>query len=83
MKQRAAEIPEQRDGRISVLDIARPLDVGRQAVYAMLARRILPGIRLGSRWMVTRAAFQRWAEMCGMSAGASAPSARPRKETRA
>jgi len=47
---------------MSIPEIARRLDVGRSAVYAMLENGILPGIRLGRRWIITRHAYQRWEE---------------------
>src|SRR5205823_11170218 len=40
--------------RMSVEEIARRLEIGRLAVYAMLERGIMPGIRLGRRWIITR-----------------------------
>jgi excisionase family DNA binding protein len=52
--------------RITVPEIARRLDVGRQAVYTMLEQRILPGIRLGKRWIITRHAYEEWERTCGM-----------------
>ncbi len=32
-------------------------EIGRLAVYAMLEQGILPGIRLGRRWIITRHAY--------------------------
>src|SRR3979490_305454 len=52
--------------RISVPEIARRLDIGRLAVYVMLEQGLLPGIRLGRRWIVTRHAFEEWERTCGM-----------------
>ena len=52
-------------GRISVLEIAARLSIGRLTVYAMLEKGILPGIRLGHRWLVTRHAFDAWERTCG------------------
>jgi len=52
-------------GRISVPEIARRLNIGRQAVYAMLEQGIIPGIRLGHRWIVTRFAYEQWERTCG------------------
>jgi excisionase family DNA binding protein len=46
-------------------EIARRLGVGRLGVYAMLEQGLLPGIRLGRRWIVTRAAFDSWEKTCG------------------
>jgi len=56
--------------RISVPEIARGLGVGRMAVYAMLERGIIPGIRLGRRWIITRHAYEQWERTCGTRAGA-------------
>ena len=53
-------------GRITVPEIARRLGIGRLAVYAMLRRGVIPGIRLGRRWIVTRKAFEQWESTCGM-----------------
>ena len=51
--------------RMTVEEIASRLDIGRLAVYAMLEQGLLPGIRLGRRWIVTRAAFEAWERTCG------------------
>jgi len=56
-------------GRISVPEIARRLDIGRLAVYAMLEQEIIPGIRLGRRWIITRYAYEQWERSCGMRQG--------------
>ena len=52
-------------GRISIPEIAKRLHVGRIAVYAMLEQGLLPGVRLGRRWIVTRHAFEQWERTCG------------------
>lgn len=57
--------------RMSVPEIARRLDIGRLAVYAMLEQGILPGIRLGRRWIITRCAYAQWERTCGMRRGAA------------
>jgi excisionase family DNA binding protein len=56
-------------GRISVTEIASRLEIGRLAVYAMLEQEIIPAIRLGRRWLVTRYAYEQWERTCGMRAG--------------
>lgn len=56
--------------RISVSEIAERLDIGRPTVYAMLEQGILPGIRIGRRWIITRHAYEQWEQTCGMRAGA-------------
>jgi excisionase family DNA binding protein len=55
--------------RMRIPEIARRLAIGERAVYAMLEQGILPGIRLGQRWLVTRHAFEAWEETCGMRPG--------------
>jgi len=50
--------------RISIPEIAARLAIGRLAVYAMLEQGILPGIRLGRRWIVTRRAYEQWELTC-------------------
>jgi excisionase family DNA binding protein len=52
-------------GRISVPEIAKRLNIGRLAVYAMLEQKIIPGVRLGRRWIVTRHAYLEWERTCG------------------
>lgn len=53
--------------RMSILEIAARLEIGRLAVYRMLEERKLPGVRVGKRWIVTRKAFERWEAECGMT----------------
>src|SRR3984893_1642389 len=36
----------------------------------MLEQQILPGIRFGRRWIITRHAYEQWERTCGMRAGA-------------
>jgi excisionase family DNA binding protein len=63
-------LAEHSAGRIPVPEIARRLEIGRLAVYGMLEQGILPGIRLGRRWIITRHAYNQWERTCGMHAGA-------------
>ena len=51
--------------RISVPEIAQHLNVGRIAVYGMLEQGLIPGLRVGRRWIVTRWAFEEWERNCG------------------
>jgi excisionase family DNA binding protein len=55
--------------RITVPEIARRLEIGRLAVYAMLEQGIVPGIRFGRRWIITRHAYEQWERNCGMPTG--------------
>ena len=52
-------------GRITVPEIAQRLSIGRIAVYAMLERGIIPGVRIGRLWIVTRYAYDEWERTCG------------------
>jgi excisionase family DNA binding protein len=52
-------------GRLSIPEIAKRLSIGRLAVYEMLEQGILPGVRLGRRWIVTRHAYEQWERTCG------------------
>lgn len=65
-KPRADEVVESTSSRISVLEIARRLNIGRLAVYSMLEKGIIPGLRLGRRWIITRQAYLTWESTCGV-----------------
>ena len=53
--------------RIAIPEIAERLSIGRMAVYQLLERRIIPAIRLGRRWIVSRYAYEQWEKTCGVS----------------
>jgi excisionase family DNA binding protein len=57
-----------RNSRMSVDEIAQRLELGRVAVYTMLEQGVLPGIRLGRRWIITRHAYEQWERTCGTQA---------------
>ena len=68
--ERLCETPAGRpSSRISVPEIAQRLEIGLLAVYGMLEQGIIPGIRLGRRWIITRYAYDQWERHCGMRAG--------------
>ena len=52
--------------RLTVDEIARDLAINRDTVYDMLKRKQIPGIRAGRIWIITRHAYGRWKETCGM-----------------
>jgi excisionase family DNA binding protein len=66
---------ERPSGRITVAEIAHQLGIGRAAVYTLLDRQIIPAVRLGRRWIITRHAYEQWEHTCGLkaSAGLTAP----------
>jgi len=39
----------------------------------MLEQGIIPAIRLGRRWIITRRAYLNWEETCGVRSGAGLP----------
>ena len=51
--------------RIKVVEIARRLGIGKMAVYQLLESHIIPGIRNGRRWLITRQAYEHWEQTCG------------------
>ena len=57
---------------MAVSEIAPRLGVGRLAVYTMLQQGIIPGVRLGRRWIVTQAAYEQWERTCGVRGGSVA-----------
>ena len=65
----ANEAVDSPSSRISVLEIARRLNIGRLAVYALLEMGIIPGLRLGRRWIITRQAYLTWESTCGLPPG--------------
>ena len=69
----ADESVDSLSSRISVLEIARRLNIGRLAVYSMLEKGIIPGLRLGRRWIITRQAYLSWESTCGLSSGTGLP----------
>jgi len=67
---RSDTLPQSMSGRrIAVPEIAQRLSVGRLAVYAILDQGIIPGIRLGRRWIITRHAYEQWERTCGVRTG--------------
>ena len=64
------ELTPESCGRIPVPEIAKRLKIGRLAVYAMLEQGIIPAVRLGRRWIITRRAYLTWEETCGVRTGA-------------
>jgi len=44
--------------RIQVREICQRLQLGRRAVYALLEARIIPSIRVGTRYLIGRHAYE-------------------------
>lgn len=68
MKNPASEAAYE-SSRMSIPEIATRLAIGRLTVYTMLEQGIIPAIRLGRRWIITRYAFENWERTCGMPTG--------------
>lgn len=65
--------PTPNGARITVPEIARRLRIGRLAVYDLLEHRVIPGVRLGRRWIITRHAYEHWERTCGTVGSAGLP----------
>jgi excisionase family DNA binding protein len=57
--------PTVSSSRIGVAEVAERLAIGRMAVYALLKAQIIPAIRLGRRWIISRHAYEQWERTCG------------------
>lgn len=51
--------------RVKVSEITRRLEIGRQKVYQMLEAGIIPSIRVGRSYIISRHAFEEWWRVCG------------------
>jgi hypothetical protein len=49
-----------------VEEIARRLDIGRIRVYDLLDAKVIPGIKLNGRWIITRHAYDTWERTAGL-----------------
>jgi len=49
---------------IQIPEIAQRLGVGRLKVYVMLEAGVIPSIRFGRKWIVTRYACEQWERTC-------------------
>jgi excisionase family DNA binding protein len=58
----------QPSARVTIPEIAKRLAIGRLAVYSMLEQGIIPAIRLGKRWIVTRHSYLEWERTAGRKA---------------
>jgi excisionase family DNA binding protein len=63
--QERSEVVGVRATAIQIPEIAKRLGIGRLKVYAMLEAGIIPGIRFGRKWIVTRYAYEQWERTCG------------------
>ena len=53
--------------RVTVEEITHDLGLGRITVYKMLAERVIPNIRVGRAYLVTRHAYEEWKKTVGMA----------------
>jgi excisionase family DNA binding protein len=63
----------QTSNRLTVTEIAKRLAIGKMAVYRMLEQGIIPSIRVGKRWIITRHAYEQWENTCGLIRPAATP----------
>lgn len=62
MQRREKENPKK---ALTPRDIAKECGWGVTNTYRMLAEGTIPSIRVGNRYFVPRAAFERWLASCG------------------
>jgi excisionase family DNA binding protein len=53
------------DNRLTVVEIAKRLGLGKVAIYGMLEQGVIPAIRVGRNWLITRQAYEEWERTCG------------------
>ena len=70
-KAEGTDEPMPRPAHIQVPEIAYRLGVGRLKVYAMLEAGLIPGIRFGRKWIITRFAYEAWERTCGVRASSA------------
>lgn len=51
----------------SVHELAATINLSRAKTYEALRSGVIPSIRVGRRFIIPRAAIQRWLENCGIS----------------
>jgi excisionase family DNA binding protein len=54
-----------KSSRVTVTEICTDLQLGRQRVYKLLELKVIPNVRTGRTWLVTRNAYQAWKSTCG------------------
>jgi excisionase family DNA binding protein len=54
------QIRQTRAETMSAVEAARRLGIGKSSLYEALARGEVPGLRIGGRWVVPRARFERF-----------------------
>ena len=64
---RADHFNRRASARMTVSEIAHRLGIGRSAVYSMLEQGIIPNIRVGRQWLITRYAYEQWEQTCGLN----------------
>ena len=69
---RQAETPRRHPSRIGVEEIMQDLGLGRERVYGMLKSKIIPNVKLGRTFLVTRFAYENWKRTCGASTNGEA-----------
>jgi excisionase family DNA binding protein len=58
-KAEAAPAPQTQFDTLTVEEVAARLRIGRNQAYEAVREKIIPAIRVGERWLIPRAAFER------------------------
>jgi len=51
---------------LSVKQVAQILGIGINQAYEACEKNLIPSIRFGRRWIISRTAFERWLCTCGI-----------------
>jgi excisionase family DNA binding protein len=55
-----------KSSRVTVDEIVRDLQLGRVRVYHLLDLNVIPNVRVGRRYLITRHAYEEWKKTCGL-----------------
>jgi len=58
---------------ITVPEISERLGIGEETVYDMVRRHVIPNIRHGHRFIISRSAYERWEATIGEQVPSSIP----------
>jgi len=51
--------------RLSVHEICKDLGICKKHVYALLDKQVIPCVRIGRSYLITKEAYQEWKKRCG------------------
>ena len=64
------EVCSEGNSRITVAEIRRRLKLGRKKIYHMLEDGVIPAVRCGKLWVITRHSYLAWEATAGQTRAA-------------